>query len=135
MAGLLPSALPESIADEEDLARVLRSSGHYSSHGVEAAAFLPGKDGMTSVSRHGATPRAELWEAAEAVSGSPVRHGVAIFKCGSVRAERLDVVSDEPPPRHANVIGWPLNPDPELQKAQQKEIALAIASQSVLVMV
>jgi hypothetical protein len=37
------------------------------------------------------------------------------------------------PPRHANIVAWPTNADPELQKAQQKEIALAIASQSTLV--
>ena len=133
MAEPLPSGLPESIADEEDLARVLRSSGHSSSDYVKGSAFMPAKDGMTSVIRHGAEPVEELWRVAEAVLGSSIRHGAAIFKAAVVRAERLDVVADEPPPRHANIIGWPTNADPELQKAQQKEIALAIASQSVLV--
>lgn len=135
MAEPLPSGLPESIADDEDLARVLRSSGHYSSSCVKASAFLPAKDGMTSVIRHGAEPAGELWQVAEAVVGSTIKHGAAIFKATVVRAERLDVVADEPPPRHANIIGWPMNADPELQKAQQKEIALTIASRSVLVRV
>jgi hypothetical protein len=133
MAEPLPSGLPESIADEEDLSRVLRSSGHYSSTCVKAAAFLPAKDGMTSVIRHGAVPVGELWRAAEAVLGEPIRHGAAICQAAVIRAERLDVRAHEPPPRHANIVGWPANADPDLQKAQQKEIALAIASQSTLV--
>lgn len=135
MAEPLPSGLPESIADEEDLARVLRSSGHYSSTCVKPAAFLPAKDGMTSVIRHGADPVGALWRAAEAVLGDAIRHGAAICKAAVIRAEGLDVLAHEPPPRHANIVGWPTNADPELQKAQQKEIALAIASQSTLVRV
>lgn len=129
----LPSGLPDSIADDEDLARVLRSSGHYTSTYVKGPAFLPAKDGQTSVIRHGAEPREDLWRAAETVLGESVKHGAAICKAKVIRAERLDVVAAEPPPRHANVIGWPTNDDPELQKAQQKEIALAIASQSTLI--
>lgn len=133
MAVALPSGLPEAVADDEDLARVLRSSSHYSSNCVKASAFIPAKDAMTSVIRHGAAPVDALWQVAEAVIGSPVTHGAAICKAAVIRAERLDVVADEPPPRHANITGWPVNADPELQKAQQKEIALAIASRSVLI--
>ncbi|PYQ32078.1 MAG: hypothetical protein DMF56_02995 [Acidobacteria bacterium] len=62
-------------------------------------------------------------------------HGAAVCKATVVRAQHLNVVADEPPPRHANVVEWPVHADPELQKARQKEIALVIASQSVLVKV
>jgi hypothetical protein len=131
----LPSGLPETVADDEDLARILRSSGHFSSNSIKASAFMPAKDGMTSVIRHGAERQDELWRVAEVVLGTSVKHGAAICRARVIRSERLDVLPDEPPPRHANIVGWPSNADPELQKAQQKEIALAIASQSVLVRV
>jgi hypothetical protein len=134
MSEPLPSGLPDTVADEEDLARILRSSGHYSATVVKASAFLPAKDGMTSVIRHGAEPRGALWELAEVVLGPNVKfHGAAICRARAIRDQHLNVIADEPPPRHANIIEWPVNADPELQKAQQKELALAIAAQSVLV--
>jgi hypothetical protein len=89
---------------------------------------------MTSVMRHGEEPRDDLWRLAEATLGAAAKvHGAAVFKARVIRDERLDVVADEPPPRHANLVGWPINADPELQKAQQKEIALAIAARTILV--
>ena len=134
MTAPLPSGLPEAVADEEDLARLLRSSGHFSSTVVKASAFLPAKDGMTSVIRHGAQPRQELWKLAALYLGPEVKfHGAAICKASSIRQQHLDVLAAEPPPRHANIVNWPLNADVELQKAQQKELALAIAAVSELV--
>jgi hypothetical protein len=130
----LPSGLPETVADEEELARLLRSSGHFSSTIVKASAFIPAKDGRTSVIRHGAEPRSELWNLARLFLGQETRfHGAAICNARAIREQRLDVVAGEPPPRHANIVNWPLNADAELQKAQQKELALAIAAASELV--
>ena len=134
MTGLLPSGLPEIVADDEDLARVLRSSGHYSSSAVKPSAFIPPSDGPTSVMRHGAEPRDGLWELAAATLGREATiHGVAICRAAVPRQEGLDVLADEPPPRHANLAGWPADADPELRKAKRKEIAVAIASRSLLV--
>lgn len=134
MAQPLPSGLPETVADDEELARLLRSSGHFTSTVVKASAFMPAKDGKTSVMRHGSEPREELWNLARHFLGQETRfHGAAICTARSIRQQRLDVVPDEPPPRHANIINWPLNADAELQKARQKELALAIASVSELV--
>lgn len=68
---ILPSGLPEHVADDEDLARFLTSSGHYK-----------------------------------------VRAG-------------------EPPPRHADIVGWPWSKeDPDFGKAQQKELAALIAQRA-----
>ena len=133
MTGFLPSGLPDRVGDDEDLARILRSSSHFTSSTVKAAAFMPARDSTTSVIRHGADPRESLWQHARKVLGAEVRHGAAICRALVAREERLDVLADEPPPRHANVIGWPANPDPELEKAQRKEIALQIASKSKLI--
>jgi len=134
MADPLPSGLPETVADDEELARLLRSSGHFSATVVKASAFIPAKDGQTSVIRHGAEPREALWNLARLFLGPEVKfHGAAVCKARSIREQRLDVVAAEPPPRHANIVNWPLNADAELQKAQRKELALAIAAVSELV--
>jgi hypothetical protein len=51
---MLPSGLLEEIDDDEDLARFLVQSSHFSTTSVKPSAFLPSpKDGETSVSRHG----------------------------------------------------------------------------------
>jgi hypothetical protein len=62
-------------------------------------------------------------------------YGAAIFNARAVRSAHLEVVADEPPPRHAAIRGWPwIEGDPELQKAAQKERATLIASQAALVL-
>lgn len=133
MPELLPSGLPDLVADAEDLARFLRSSSQFGSTFVKASAFLPAKNETTSVARHGAEPRGDLWRLAEEFLGADAKvHGAAICTARAIREQGIDVVAAEPPPRHANIVGWPVNADPDLQKAQRKEVALAIAAQSVL---
>jgi hypothetical protein len=124
MAQLL-SGLPEHVSDDEDLARFLTSSGHFNSTLVRHNAFLPNpKDGETSVFRHGAKPIKELWKiAAEHISGATL-HGAAVIKAKDVHAIKLTVLSHEPPPRHAAIRNWPMDSDPVLQKARQKELAI-----------
>src|SRR5919197_677650 len=117
---ILPSGLPEIVEDEEDLARYLTSSSLFSSVMVKPAGFLPSpRDGETSVFRHGSEPRDALWRIAqEYVVGDRTLHGAAIFKARDVRAARLDVVAEEPPPRHANIVGWAWSAsDPEIAVA------------------
>lgn len=132
---MLGSGLPEQVGDEEDLARFLYSSSHFNGLGPKPAAFLPSPRNVeTSVFRHGAEPRAALWSFA-ATHGQHQRtlHGAAILKAREVRAQRLRVVADEPPPRHAAIRGWPVDAaDPELQKARHKELALVLASHALL---
>ncbi|HXI13804.1 MAG TPA: hypothetical protein VNM92_14345 [Thermoanaerobaculia bacterium] len=94
---------------------------------------MPANDEATSVFRHGAEPREDLWRIARELFGPDARiYGAAVCKVRCIREQRLEVVADEPPPRHANIIGWPMNVDPEMQRAQQKELALVIASRSTL---
>ncbi len=132
----LPSGLHKLVGDQEDLARFLASSSHYNSKGVKQAAFLPSpKDRETSVFRHGAEPLDQLWSlAGHLVAGERNLHGAAIVKARHVRAAQLEVASDEPPARHAVIKGWPWDwADPDMQKAKQKEMALVIASEAILV--
>jgi hypothetical protein len=134
MSERLPSGLPDLVEHTEPLARFLRSSSQFSSAFVKASAFLPARDDMTSVARHGAEPRAELWKLAEVFLGAGAKiHGAAVCVAGAVREQNMDVVAAEPPPRHANIVSWPVDADPDLQKARRKELALAIAAQSTLV--
>lgn len=132
----LPSGLEEIIADDEDLARYLTSSSQFSAVMVKPAAFLPNpKDRETSVFRHGSEPRDKLWAiGVEYAAGGRNLHGAAICRAHHVREAQLEVVAEEPPPRHAAIKGWLFSEaDPELQKARQKELALLIASKAEIV--
>ncbi len=125
---MLPSGLPETIDD--DLVRFLVQSNQLTATSVKPAAFLPNpKDLETSVFQHAREPVETLWVLGLQAAGNRTLHGVAVVKASSVRAAQLDLASAEPPGRHAVIRGWPWNAqDPELQKAQQKEFALVLAS-------
>jgi hypothetical protein len=127
---MLPSGLPELIGDGEELARFLTQSSQFTAILVRPATFLPGpKDRETSVSRHGREPTARLWEIGRGAAGARTLYGAAILSARAVRDARLDVLADEPPPRHAAIRGWPWNEtDPDLQKAKQKELAAHLAA-------
>lgn len=127
---MLPSGLPEDVADHEDIARFLTQSTHYNTVTVKAVAFMP-KDDETSVSRHGRHPETELWSLGLGAVGSSGRnlHGAGILKAAAIRETGLEIVSAEPPPRHAVVVGWPtILDDPEKQKSRRKELALKLAA-------
>lgn len=132
---LLPSGLPSEIEGDEDLARFLFSRSQFNSTAVKPAAFLPEpKSVETSVFRHGLDPLHDLWSIGVSAAGERTLYGAAIFKARVVEEAGLNVQSDEPPPRHAAVRGWPwMENDPELQKARQKEAALVLAGSSVRV--
>jgi hypothetical protein len=131
---ILPSGLSDIVSDEEDLARFLTQSSHFNASIAKPAAFLPNQnDQETSVFRHGSDPRENLWAIGLNAAGGRNLHGAAVFKAAVVREIQLDILAFEPPPRHAVIKGWPWNEvDLDLQKAKQKELALMIASRSVL---
>ena len=133
--GTLPSGLSEDVRDDEDLARFLTSSSQFNALMVKPSAFLPSpRDGETSVFRHGSEPREALWQIGTDHVVHRTLHGAAIVKTRHVRAARLEVVAQEPPPRHANIVGWPsLAPDPEMGKAERKERAALIAQHAEVV--
>ena len=129
----LPSGLPEHVADDEDVARFLTSSGHYNSTIVRPSAFMPNpRNGETSVFRHGAEPLEDLKALGDREVGRDRHvHGAAIVKAGMIRATELEVRASEPPPRHADIIRWPWNSqDPDFGKAAQKEIAALLAQKA-----
>ena len=127
---MLASGLPDSVADEEDLARFLLQSNHFNAQVAKPAAFLPHKPSRnTSVSRHGRTPLDDLKALGTAAAGARKLYGAATLKAADVHRASLSVESREPPLRHAVIVGWPWeDADPELQKAKQKEMALLLCS-------
>lgn len=133
----LPSGLPACVEDGEFLARFLTQSNQFSQEKriAKPAAFLPDAKGERSVFRHGKEPRDRLWALAgiHLKPGKPVR-GAAILAAHDVRAAALDVIASEPPPRHANIIGWPSESDPQETKAKQKEKALTLVARATLVL-
>ncbi len=103
---------------------------------VKHSAYLPNpKDHATSVFRHGASPADSLWRIGlEHAAVGRTLHGAAICKTLHVRYAKLEVRANEPPPRHADIIGWPAQPaDPAMEKAQQKELAMLITQYAQLV--
>ena len=134
MTGILSSGLPAIVEDEEDLARYLASSNHFNATMVKPVAFLP-RAGETSVFRHGAEPRERLWQIARDFAiGDRTLHGAALIKARHARTAGLEVVATEPPPRHANIVGWAASSsDPDMAKAEQKEQAILIAQHAELV--
>ena len=133
---VLQSGLSEVVADEEPLARFLTSSSLFNAAMVKPAAYMPSpKDGNTSVFRHGDNPREALFQLAlQHVGAERSLHGVALCSARQVRDAELEVVAQEPPPRHANITGWPsVGNDPAQTKAQQKERALLVAQHATLI--
>ena len=130
---MLPSGLAEIVDNDEDLTRFLTSSSLFNAAGVKPAAFMPNPQNReTSVFRYGSEPRERLWRiGSEHLTAGRTLHAAAIFKARHVRSSQLDVVPQEPPPCHANIVGWPWpQTDPELSKSQQKELASLIAQQA-----
>jgi hypothetical protein len=131
----LPSQLCNEIADEEPLARFLNSTSQYkkSLSLVKSSAFMPGADHETSVFRHGSEPRDSLWAIGTTVipAGRNL-HGAAIIKSSDVRSCQLDVIADEPPPKHAVINKWPNDNDPEKQNAKVMHLATLLASKAEL---
>ena len=126
----LPSGLPDVVGDDEDIARFLTQSNQFNATMVKPAAFLPSpKDRETSVSRHGKEPADRLWRLGLSAAGERTLYGAALLKAHVVRGAGLELAADEPPEFHAVIRGWPwLTNDPEMQRAQQRERAIVLAS-------
>lgn len=112
---MLPSGLPEIVADDEPIARFLTSSSQFSGtkRMVKPGAYMPDQNGRKSVFRHGAESLDAL-QSLSATSLSSTAHGVAMCRAKDIRAAQLDLEASEPPLRHADIVRWPLNDDPAM---------------------
>ena len=118
----LASGLPEHIDDDEPLSRFIFSSRHIAKLAgrVRGPAFLPSRDGETSVSRVKGIQDNEVWLLGDTARGSrpETLHGRADITTRAVRSVRLQVVPAEPPLRHGVIISWPETKDAQMELAQ-----------------
>jgi hypothetical protein len=133
----LPSGLPVEVAHEEALARFVLSSRYRKGTSEEGwrvlyPAFIPDPYNDLSVSRVTDLPVLEVGALGKPVAEKQGKtlYGAAKLSAGIVRANALDVVSDEPPLRHANIIAWPKDSDPKEQKARRQALATELAARS-----
>lgn len=133
----LQSGLPALVGDEEILSRFLNSKKQFSvkKEIVKHSAFLPNRNGQTSVFRHSGKPSEELWQIGQKELGEDNHiYGAGMVKAGDVRAVPLVVTASEPPPKHADIESWPSVDDPELAKAARKQAAMAVAEHATLLL-
>lgn len=132
----LASGLPEYVGDAEEIVRFLTSSNHFNSAHVKPSAFAPTSSGKKSVFRRDGAELATLWQWATAFLPETKVYGAALLFAAQVRAADLAVVASEPPPRHADIVGWDISePGSAMRKAStmQKQQLLASASRRVIV--
>ena len=134
----LPSGLPEVVHGDEYVARFLFSSNSYNSTGVKWTAFDPSTvNGETSVFRSPSRISESLWGMGKELANGRANklHGAALLQSGSVFNAGLRIAPSEPPPAHANIVGWPeLVQDPAMQKASRMELAKLLAQRATLVL-
>ena len=104
---------------------------------VKVSAFLPRKNSNaserfeTSVFVIRSLAERRIWQVGEAfvAKKNSTIYGRADFNASSVELSKLTLVMDNDPPRHGNIVGWPLDKD------SQKNCALALADSSKLKLV
>lgn len=97
---------------------------------VKAEAYMPRK-GEVSVFRIDGLGDSLIWRIGAELAHKRKRtlYGRGDTRTRSVRQAGLDVLPAEPPPRHANIVGWPEN-----DKPRQKLLALQLASAATLIL-
>jgi len=93
---------------------------------VKYAAFIPDKNGDTSVFRISGITDSEIWDIGNR-EVAPKRKrqilGRADIITSIVISKDLKVIPSEPPERHADITGWP-------EESKQKQIALELADEA-----
>lgn len=114
----------------EPLARYLTSSNHFSriKNRVKPGAFLPPSNLRFSVFRIRNFSESKIWQVGirYVTKSRKTLHGRAELGVQAVESVDLDVVRTCYPPRHAEILGWPI------EKDHQKSIALDLAELSTL---
>jgi len=113
------------VAPDEIITRFILSTSHFSrlNSRVKHRAFEPSaQDNSTSVFRISALTDKGVWSLGQQYVAYPSRRTLyarADLAAHTVLAVGLHVQPDEPPPRHANIIGWPPEKHARMSIAQQ----------------
>lgn len=112
---------------DEPLTRFIFSRSHFNvpKNRVKHQAFLPPTDLKLSVFRIEGLTDGEVWQIGEGLEAErdDHLHARADLASDAVVTVGLSAIRDEPPPRHANIIGWP--PD---DKDSRKILAMELAA-------
>jgi hypothetical protein len=118
-------SLPPDPAPSELTSRYLRQSNHYSASSgrVKPRASHPApNDHKTSIFRVLGLTDSEIWALGDTAITLPPGSTLlarAELSVDQITATGLHVESEEPPPRHANIINWPVEKDEVMSKAQE----------------
>ena len=121
----------DQIKSEEYLARYIFHKNHFSTlqERVKYVVFMPATSGETSVFRISSLLENEIWEIGNREvaqkRGLPLL-GRADISAFHILDNKLKLIPDNNPPRHANIVGWP----PE--KSEQILIAMVLAENAQL---
>lgn len=134
---MMPSGLPEIVANEETLVRFVFTSNHYNAQGVKWQAIMPDPaNDETSVFRSYAGVPDDLWQQGLRIAGERTLtlHGAGCLSAALVLQASLAIKSVEPPPKHANIVGWPtIVGDPAMQKSARMELAKRLINDAISV--
>lgn len=117
---------PRTVSRDERISRYIVNKQHMKG-GISPAAFMPARDGSTSVYRTSGCAEKRIWQLGFIFVERKRRDRVKIVGRADVNSQ---IVYDEdlriqpslrPHPRHADLVNWPDD------KAQQKDKALALA--------
>ena len=111
---------------EETLTRYITQRNHIRrfNNTVRHSAFLPNREGKTSIFRTSNTTNEAIWDIGNRYvvpSRGPIL-GRADLTANIVIEKDLQIVPHEPPEKHANIIGWPE------EKSKQMQIAMELAA-------
>lgn len=126
------SSLPNNVNDQELLARYLTSKKWFSSlhNRVKPHAFMPPSHLELSVFRIANLPVPTIWKIGRRAIRK-MKEPKTLYGSGDILAVNvLDLLlliqPDNKPPRHANIVGWPVD------KEEQKSIAQELAARASL---
>lgn len=123
--------MKNKVAPDEELTRYIFSDRYFSKEKniVKYVAFMPAPSGKTSVFCTSSLSEDKIWNIADTkvvpLRRQPIKARADIL-ANHVFAENLQILLDNSPPRHANIIGWPD------EKSKKISIALELAKKADL---
>ncbi len=116
--------MPNPVTEFESLSRfVFDKRAFRPDKTLKHTVFMPNRNGETSVFGISGITEEQIWHIASQVAAIGTRElfGRGDILTSRVLSKELQVVPQVPPPRHANIIGWP--DDPSLTRSIAQELA------------